>query len=572
MNISPEAPPAARSASKSSAKAAAKGAAKAAGKAAAKAAGKAEGKAQAKAGKGKGGGPAAGISVPSSFSLDSHSSATRIEKDSLGELPVPAGAYFGVQTARAVDNFPISGMTAAHPAAGNGLLIDAYVQIKKAAAIVNHELEMLDKPRRDAIVMACDIILGLDAKGQPSTDPEVRRRAAALRSQWVVDVYQAGAGTSFNMNTNEVIANLANELFAPEEAMRVRGDYRFVNPNDHVNMAQSTNDTMPTAIRLSNLMALPKTLAALELLIHEFNSRGRDFRELITTGRTHLQDATPITLGQIFVAFADCLAKARQRLKEQPSRLSAIGLGGTAVGTGMNSDPRYSKKVAAQLWKQLGFPIGNPANIIEMHNSMADQLGLSAALRALAVDLNRIANDLRLMSSGPTSGIAEINLPPVQPGSSIMPGKVNPVMLEMLNMVCYQVIGLDTAVCGAAQAGQFQLNVMMPLIAFDLLHMQTILTSSMKVVAERCVRGITANETRAQAYFEASYGLATVLNPIIGYSAAADIVKKAVKNGTPIMDELRSAKKADGSPLMSEAELKSAFASRRLTKPGSLKK
>lgn len=499
---------------------------------------------------------------------------SRIEHDSLGELPVPVDAYYGVQTARAVANFPISGLTPSllagareaalmhgrpDPGPGYGALVLAYLHIKRAAAVVNCELGMLDKPRSEAIVKTCDIILD-EHKGH------------ALRREWVVDAFQAGAGTSFNMNTNEVIANYANEQFAKKAEDKARGAYSFVNPNDHVNMAQSTNDTMPTAIRLSNLILLPRTLAALDALSAAFHAKGREFAQVITTGRTHLQDATPITLGQVFTAFGDCIAKARERVASAGAALQVIGLGGTAVGTGMNSDPRYAKAVAVQLGKQLGLKISSAKSLIEIQNSMADQAAFSAALKGLAIELTRITNDLRLMASGPTCGIAEINLPPVQPGSSIMPGKVNPVMLEMLNMVCYQVIGLDAAVSAASTAGQFQLNVMMPLIAFDLLQMQTIIGNAMREVASRCVLGITANEERARAYFEASYGLATVLNPLIGYAEAAKIVKHAVQNGTPIMDELRAAKKADGTPLMTEAELKAAFKPERLTKPGSLKK
>jgi fumarate hydratase class II len=466
------------------------------------------------------------------------SPAFRVERDSLGELRVPADAYYGVQTARAVENFPISGLTPAllaqsaafsHHGAdelgrGYNALVDAYLEIKRAAAIVNCDLGMLDKARRDAIVKAADHVL-----------------AGNLRDQWVVDVFQAGAGTSFNMN-----------------------------PNDHVNMAQSTNDTMPTAIRLSSLILLPRTLGALDALAAAFRERGAAFADVITTGRTHLQDATPITLGQVFTAFGDCVAKARERLAEAATRLQVIGLGGTAVGTGMNSDPRYAKAVAAQLGRQLGLKITSARNLIESQNSMADAAAFSASLRSVALDLLRISGDLRLMASGPTSGIGEINLPAVQPGSSIMPGKVNPVMLEMLSQVCYQVIGLDAAVSAASAAGQFQLNVMMPLIAFDLLQMQTIAANAASIVAARCVAGITANEERSRSYFEASYGLATVLNPIIGYAAAAEIVKRAVRNGTPIMDELRAAKGPDGKPLLTEAELKKAFAPERLTRPGSL--
>ncbi len=492
----------------------------------------------------------------------------RTEKDSLGTLQVPADAYYGVQAARAVANFPISGMRA-HPA-----LILAYVHIKRSAAVTNSKLGMLDKPRAEAIFKAADLVLA-DAAKLLKADPQAVDRSGNLLDQWVIDVYQAGAGTSFNMNTNEVLANLANEKYAKKAADKARGGYSFVHPNDHVNMAQSTNDTMPTGIRISNLMILPDTLAALDLLEGELRKKGREFEHVITTGRTHLQDATPITLGQVFTAFADCLKKSRVRILDAARKLSVIGLGGTAVGTGMNSHPDYAKEVATQIGVQLGPRIGlritTAPNKVEMHNSLADQLEFSAALRGLAVDLGRIANDLRLLSSGPTSGIGEINLPPVQPGSSIMPGKVNPVMLEMFNMVCYNVIGLDAAVCGCAQAGQYQLNVMMPIVAWDLLHMQSILATSMTVVAERCIRGITANEEQCRQYFEASMGLATVLNPLIGYSAAAEMVKKAVKNNTPIMDEVRNAKKADGSPVLTEAQIKKAFEPEKLTKPGFLK-
>lgn len=511
-------------------------------------------------------------------------SAFRVERDSLGELRVPAEAYYGVQTARALGNFPISGLTPALLAEGRrrvlahglpdigpgyGAFVEAQVQIKKAAAIVNAEFSMLDKPRSQAIVCACDYVL-----------------AGNLRDQWVVDVFQAGAGTSFNMNTNEVLANYANEQYASSAALRgrgriagrdaratgARGTYDFVHPNDHVNMAQSTNDTIPTAIRLSNLILLPRTLGALDGLADAFAAKGREFKDVITTGRTHLQDATPITLGQGFTAFADCIRKARGRIADAAAKLQVIGLGGTAVGTGMNSDPRYASAVAKQLGTQLGLKITSAKNLIEMQASLADQLEFSASLRSLAVDLGRIVSDLRLMASGPTSGIGEIDLPPVQPGSSIMPGKVNPVLLEMTNMVCFQILGLDAAVCAAAQAGQFQLNVMMPLVAFNLLQMQTIAGNAAREVATHCIPGITANVERCREYFEKSFGLATVLNPVIGYSAAADIVKRAVKNHSPIMDELRAAQKPDGTPLMTEAELKAAFKPERLTKPGSLKK
>jgi len=491
-------------------------------------------------------------------------SGYRKETDSLGELKVPADAYYGVQTARAVANFPISGMRA-YPA-----LINAYVLIKRCAAVVNNDLGMLDKRRRDAIVKAADWIIKEIVRLEKK-DPEGIERGGHIIEHWPVDVYQAGAGTSFNMNTNEVIANLANERFGKTDEEKERGSYIFVHPNDHVNMAQSTNDTMPTAIRLSNLMMLPRTLSALAFLEDELRDKGKEFKDIITTGRTHLQDATPVGLGQVFTAMADCLRKQHDRLEAAGENLKVLGLGGTAVGTGMNSDPQYAKKVAAEIGKEMKLKIIAAKNIVEVHNSMADQLAFSAALRGLAVELTRISNDLRLLSSGPTSGIGEINLPPVQPGSSIMPGKVNPVMLEMFNMVNYQVIGLDTAVMGCAQAGQYQLNVMMPMIAFDLLHMQTILTNSMRVVAERCINGITANPEKCKAYFEASMGLATVLNPVIGYNAAAEIVKTAVKNGTPIMDELRAATDENGKPLLTEAQMKRVFKADKLTKPGSLK-
>lgn len=436
------------------------------------------------------------------------SAAMRVEKDSLGELQVPADAYYGVQTARAVANFPISGLKP-HPA-----FVRATVQIKKAAAIVNARLGELPQETAKAIVAAADEVLG----GQ-------------FRDQFVVDVFQAGAGTSHNMNTNEVLANRAIELIAAEQNQEPRrGDYRVVNPNDHVNMAQSTNDVIPTAIRLAALELCADFEQVLERLQRAFADKAREFDAIVKSGRTHLQDAVPIRLGQEFAAYAASVGKHKKRLRYAADELKELGIGGTAAGSGLNAHAQYRAEMARQLTEQTGFELTPTKNTFEAMQSMAPFVCVSGALRNLALDMTRIANDLRLLASGPRTGLAEIELPPVQPGSSIMPGKVNPVLAEMLNMVCYHVIGNDTTVAMASQAGQLELNVMMPVIAHDLLEALSVFRNALDAFAEKCVRGITADAERCREYAEKSLSLITALNPHVGYARAAEIAKEMLKS------------------------------------------
>lgn len=364
----------------------------------------------------------------------------RIEKDSLGELKVPADAYYGVQVQRAVENFPISGIKP-HPD-----WIKATVLVKKAAAIVNNKLNLLDKIKADAIIKACDEILN-----------------GKHIDQFVVDVYQAGAGTSHNMNANEVLANRAIEILGGK-----RGDYSIVSANDDVNMAQSTNDVIPAVIRISAILLIDKFLPVLEELEMSFDRKAKEFDHVIKSGRTHLQDATPIRLGQEFSGYAACIHGHIDRIKLVREDLTYLGIGGTAVGTGVNADPKYREMMVKELSELTGIKFKQAKNYFEAMQSMAGAASLSGALRNLALDITKIANDLRLLSSGPRTGFAEIRLPAVQPGSSIMPGKVNPSILEMVNMVSFQVMGLDTTIAYAVQAGQIELNVMMPVIGFNL--------------------------------------------------------------------------------------------------------
>ena len=432
-------------------------------------------------------------------------SETRIERDPLGELPVPVAALYGVQTERARQNFPISGL-APRPA-----FVDAMVWIKKAAALTHKETKRLDAKLADAIVRAADEVLG----GQH-------------RDQFVVDPYQAGAGTSHNMNVNEVLANRANELLGGK-----RGEYKPVHPNDHVNIAQSTNDTIPTAIRLAALATLARLEAGLTRLAQAFLAKGREFDGIVKSGRTHLQDATPIRLGQELTAYGHTIERNLERLRRAAEDLRDLGIGGTAVGTGLNAEPAYPALMVKHLGALTGLTVRVGSDRVQLMQSMGDAAALSAALRTCAVDLNRIANDLRLLSSGPRTGLNEILLPAVQPGSSIMPGKVNPSMAEMVNMVCYQVIGNDLAIATAAEAGQLELNVMMPLIAHNLVFSIEILASASRVFAERCIEGIQADAQQCAYWLERSPALVTALAPKIGYAEAAKLAKEAVaKNVT----------------------------------------
>ncbi len=431
----------------------------------------------------------------------------RSERDSMGERQLPQSAYYGIQTARALENFPISGLKPLPE------YVEACVLIKKAAAEVNGELGCIPAEVAKAIVQAADEIL-----------------QGSLRDQFVVDVYQAGAGTSHHMNVNEVLANRALEILGEP-----KGRYERVSPNDHVNYGQSTNDVIPTAIRLAALQRVRRDLlGTLDNLVAALEQKAQEFRDILKAGRTHLQDAVPVRLGDSFGAYAAIFAQHRRWIEEASQALCSLGLGGSAVGTGLNTHPQYRQKVVQRLAEYTQLPLTPAPHPMAAMQSMAPFVHLSGSLRNLAQDGIKLANDLRLMDSGPKTGLKEIQLPPVQPGSSIMPGKYNPVMAEMLNMVCFQVIGLDTAIVLAAQAGQFELNVMMPLIAYDLLHSLQILNNSLRVFTERCVRGITARAERCRSYAEGTLALVTALNPYIGYLQAAEVAKISLETGKPI--------------------------------------
>ncbi len=425
---------------------------------------------------------------------------TRRERDSLGEVEVPAGAYWGAQTQRAVHNFPISGLDP------DPSLVRAYAFLKRAAATVNADLGLLDRRRAGAIVQAADEVL-----------------AGRLADQFVVDPFQAGAGTSHHMNVNEVLANRANEILGG-----TKGTYDPVHPNNHVNFGQSTNDTFPTAMRIAVQLVEGELERALDDLARSLHDRGHAFRDLVTAGRTHLQDATPITLGQVFDGYAETIRRARRDLETAAGALEELGIGGTAVGTGVNRHPDYPPKICEELARLTGLPLRPIGTPVAMHQSTHDFARYAGALKGVALEMTKIANDLRLMSSGPTSGIGEIVLPAVQPGSSIMPGKVNPVMAENMNMVCFHVIGAETAVAMASAAGQFQLNVMMPVIAYEILFSMGIFTRALRVFRELCVEGIEADPEVCRNYAERTVSLATALNPVVGYGKAAEIVKQAV--------------------------------------------
>jgi len=433
---------------------------------------------------------------------------TRTEKDPLGPLPVPSDALYGVQTVRAVQNFPISGVRPLWP------LMRSQLWIKKAAALTHRETGRLDARSADAIVRAADE--ALDRKHD---------------AQFIVDPYQAGAGTSLNMNVNEVLANRANELLGGK-----RGEYKPVHPNDHVNMAQSTNDTIPTNIRLSILAELPTLVGAFETLRDALAEKGREFDHIVKAGRTHLQDAMPIRLGQEFTAYAGSISRAIRRVQEAADYLRDLGIGGSAVGTGVTVEKEYPELMNKYLKQITGLDLRVGEDRIQLMQSMGDPAAFSATLRGLAIDLSKIASDLRLMVMGPRTGINEIALPAVQPGSSIMPGKINPSIPEMVNQVCFQVIGCDTTVAIAAEHGQLELNVMMPVIGHNILLSMTILANAARVLSERTVKGITANEEMCSYWVERSAALATALMPHIGYARAAEISKQSVKEGVLIRD------------------------------------
>jgi aspartate ammonia-lyase len=458
----------------------------------------------------------------------------RNERDPLGELPVPAEAYYGIQTARALANFPISGLTAPDS------LVRATALIKRAAAEANRTLGRLEPRVADAVLAAADELL-----------------SGKLRDQFVVDVYQAGAGTSHNMNANEVLANRAAELLGGK-----RGHYAEVHPNDHVNMGQSTNDVFPTATRLALAMEHPALAAEGNALAAAFERKAAEFADVLKIGRTHLQDAVPITLGQEMGGYAACLRVATAAADVAATALHELNLGATAVGTGLNAGDDFTRVAVAALVRQTGLPLSSAANRFRVTQSMGDVVGYSGALRRLAVELSKISSDLRLLSMGPRAGVAEIRLPAVQPGSSIMPGKVNPSVPEMVNQVCYQVYGCDVTITVAGDAGQLELNVMMPVIAWNALHAQRILTNAMHALRERTVNGIEADRIRSRELLDRSTAVATALSPYIGYAATAEIAKAAVTTGRSIRDLVLER------GLMPVDELDAILSADAMTQPG----
>lgn len=457
----------------------------------------------------------------------------RIEKDSLGEKQVPAEAYYGIQTVRALENYPISGLRA-HP-----FLIRAMGMIKKAAALANQELGLLDAKRADAISQAAEGVM-----------------AGKLGDQFVVDVYQAGAGVSFHMNTNEVIANRAIEILGG-----TRGDYAVVHPNDHVNFGQSTNDVFPTAMRLAAILLLEELFPQVERLGRAFALKGQEFDHILKSGRTHMQDAVPVRLGQEFAAYAVAVACSHEQLKHAQDSLRELGLGGTAVGTGVNTHPRYQSLVVKHLTEISGqrlIPTKDMRYAMQSNLAMA---AASSALRNFALELIRISNDLRLLSSGPNTALAEITLPALQPGSSIMPGKVNPVIPELVAMVAFQALGADTATAMAVQAGQLELNVMMPAMAWNVLHATEILKNTTQQFAVLCVEGITANEARCRHYVENTEQVVAALNPYIGYARGAEIAKEARRTGRTVVQIALERK------LLNKKKLEEILDPRRMTEP-----
>ncbi len=437
---------------------------------------------------------------------------TRIERDSLGPVAVPAGAFYGAQTVRAVQNYPISGIHA-HP-----VLIRAYGWLKLACAEANLELRMIPRRVARAIIAAArDVVRG------------------QLDDQFPVDVYQAGAGVSFHMNVNEVIANRAIWHLTGHDVKKL-GDYSIVHPNDHVNFGQSTNDTFPTALRLAALMLLEEMYPGLGEMASAFAQKGREFDRIVKAGRTHLQDAVPIRLGQEFAAYAVAVQNTSSQIQANAGLLRFLGIGGSAVGTGLNAHPRFARTVVKLLRVHTGLRLEVAPDLRAAMQSQLPLAALSGALRNLALELIRIANDLRLLASGPVTGLGEITLPALQPGSSIMPGKVNPVMAELLDMVAFQVVGCDSVVALAVQAGQLELNVMMPAMAWNLLHAIEILKNTCPLVARRCVLGITANRQTCERYAYRSPSISTALNPVLGYARAAEIVKKALATGKDVRE------------------------------------
>lgn len=458
----------------------------------------------------------------------------RIEKDSLGEKEVPVEAYYGIQTLRAIENFPITGYRIEEG------LIKALGIVKKCSALANAEIGQLDRKIADVIVKASEEV----AEG-------------AWSEQFIIDPIQGGAGTSINMNANEVIANRALEMLGEK-----KGTYNVISPNTHVNMAQSTNDAFPTAMHLSSLTGLDNLLEVMEALHKEFLNKAAEFDEVIKMGRTHLQDAVPIRLGQEFKAYANVLGRDIKRIGEAKEHLYAVNMGATAVGTGLNADPVYIEKVVKYLAQYSNHPITGVEDLVDGTQNTDCYIEASSALKICMLNMSKIANDLRMMASGPRCGFGEINLPARQPGSSIMPGKVNPVMAEVLNQSAFQVVGNDVTICMASEAGQFELNVMEPVIIFNLLQSIKIMTNVLNVFREYCVSGITANKERLENYVSNSVGIITAINPHVGYEVAAGIAKEAISTGRPVREIVLEKQ------VLTEAELDSILDPFKMTAPG----
>jgi len=460
---------------------------------------------------------------------------TRIEHDLLGDRAVPADAYYGVHTLRAVENFPISGL----PISIYPDLIRALACIKQAAALTNHELGMLDRVKTDAIVSACEDI-----------------RAGRLHDQFVVDVIQGGAGTSTNMNANEVIANLGLEKLG-----HARGEYQYLHPNEDVNMSQSTNDVYPTALKVAGYFVIFGLVDAMSVLRRAFEAKAAEFRDVLKMGRTQLQDAVPMTLGQEFSTYAVMLGEDEERLKEAAMLVREINLGATAIGTGINAHPEYAGIVCRRLSQITGIPLVTSPNLIEATQDCGAFVQLSGVLKRVAVKLSKTCNDLRLLSSGPRAGLNEINLPPMQAGSSIMPGKVNPVIPEVVNQIAFEVIGNDVTVTFDAEAGKLQLNAFEPIIAHSLFKSTTHLRNGCLTLATRCVNGITANRERLRAIVENSIGIVTALNPYIGYANATQVEQEALATGRSVAELVLEKK------LLSKARLDEILQPDVLTRP-----
>ncbi|MGV1003979.1 MAG: aspartate ammonia-lyase [Candidatus Nanopelagicales bacterium] len=435
---------------------------------------------------------------------------TRMEHDSLGDREVPSDAYYGVQTVRAIENFPISGIKLWQ----FGTLVSGLAFVKKAAAIANAELGVLDPAKKDAIVAACDEII-----------------AFGLRRNFVVDMVQGGAGTSTNMNANEVIANRGLELMGKQ-----KGEYEFLHPNDDVNCSQSTNDAYPTAVKLGIIFTVQETLAALENLEKELDAKAVEFADVIKMGRTENQDAVPMTLGQEFGAYAGMMRGAKAALLHATDELHKINMGATAIGTGLNSPPGYADLVTRHLAEITGVPVHLADDLVEATQDAGAFAQCSGAMKRAAIQISKICNDLRWLSSGPRAGLNEINLPPRQPGSSIMPGKVNPVIPECVNQVCYQIIGFDTTISMAAEATELELNMAEPIMAFDLLSGLTMLANACVMLANQCISGITANREVTTGYVERSIGLVTALNPVLGYERSVSVAKEALATGRGVKE------------------------------------